>query len=119
MQTLLQTMALVFAVEGIQAVRATLKKEKIMIEEGGEPLPTSSYVFLVIRYLLQAVLALGLSYWLPELPVNKWVLLVVLAFLIILISRLIEVGIRTLIVMIKVRAYKKQVENKVVKKETK
>ncbi len=33
----------------LQAVSGTIRKERIMVEEGGDPLPTSSYVFLIIN----------------------------------------------------------------------
>lgn len=41
----------------------TLNKEKRMIEEGGKPLPSSSYVFLVLRFLLWALV----TYFVVEL----------------------------------------------------
>lgn len=36
----------------IVALANTYNKEKIMVQESGEMLPTSSYVFLVVRHLL-------------------------------------------------------------------
>lgn len=94
----------------IIALYNTLVKEKTMIEEGGEPLPSSSYMFLVIKYLLW-----GLVTWYGSLLVPRsWVEIDgVLFFLLVvgtmitsyLASTFIEVVIRVLVVYM---AHKKE-----------
>ena len=111
-------MAIVFTVEGVRAILATRKKERIMIEEGGKALPVSSYVFLCIRYVLRVLMAMLAVWFMPALPINMWVLLVVICIAIVFVSQVIEVAIRTLIVMYLTRKYRKAIEKKVCKKET-
>lgn len=51
------------------AISNTFNKEKQMIREGGNPLPTSSYVFLIIKYLLWAgflLMFLPLKVYVPD-----------------------------------------------------
>ena len=94
----------------IIALYNTLAKEKTMIEEGGEPLPSSSYMFLVTKYLLW-----GLVTWYGSLLVPRnWVTIDgVLFFLLVagtliisyLVATIIEVIIRVLVAYL---AHKKE-----------
>lgn len=43
----------------IVALFSTFNKEKQMVKDGGEPLPTSSYLFLVARYLIWGLVTWG------------------------------------------------------------
>lgn len=84
-----------------QAFLNTKRKERYMIEDGGEPLPRSSYVFLFIQYVLRTLFAILLIFIVPEsLQFNVGGITAFILVLVVVpfISRLIEVGIRVLII---------------------
>lgn len=81
----------------------TLNKEKLMIKEGGKPLPSSAYVFLTVRYLLWAlVFTLGLQLFniTPTVGMLALVESSILLVITYIISVPIEVVIRTLIAVV-------------------
>lgn len=107
--------------EGITAFTNTKRKEKYMIEEGGAPLPTSSYVFLFIQYILRVLLAISLIFVVPvefQFNMSGYVTFAVMLIVVPIIARLIEVLIRVAIVSYVRKQYVKQLEEKEGKKET-
>lgn len=92
----------------MRGISATRKKERIMISEGGEPLPTSSYVFLIIQYVLRVALATCAYLFMPNVPIPNVITLLLVYAVIIFVARVIEVGIRTGIVMYLTKKYVKQ-----------
>lgn len=93
-------MILVFTLQGLEALHATYKKEQVMVEEGAGLLPISSYVFLVLKYFLRVSVAfiIGLI-GIPQLmPV--WLQFVLTYVVVLFIGLILEVIIRTLVVLI-------------------
>lgn len=94
------------------AIYNTLLKEKTMVEEGGDPLPTSAYVFLTIKHVIWGVIAytggaiLPLSWFSGSLL--DFFIAVGYVILTYVVSTLIEVLIRTVIVYFRVKALTKQ-----------
>lgn len=103
------------------ALYNTMNKEKVMIQSGGEPLPTSSYVFLAVKYILwvsNVMLipsVLNLFHTLPSPDTVGAMLIVFASFLgTYVLATLEEVLIRVLIVFYVQRSRIKQL-----KKQTK
>lgn len=96
------------------AVWSTLKKEKIMIEEGGHPLPTSSYVFLLLKHILWLLAVTVVTLWTPDnwLEHNSNLATYGVTALLVLVSyvlaHIVEVIIRVIVVLI----YQAQASNK-------
>lgn len=91
----------------------TFQKEKSMIEEGGDPLPTSAYLFLGIKHGLWAVIAWFGFYVIPLhwfSASNLVVILLGAGYIILtyLVATLIEVVIRTVIIYFRVRQLSKR-----------
>lgn len=98
------------------ALYNTLLKEKTMVEEGGDPLPTSAYVFLTIKHVIWIGVTLLSGYVVPSYWFGSGVLLtfvISVGFVILsyVVATLIEVIIRTVIVYFKVRELKKAQKN--------
>lgn len=49
--TIILTMVTFMVAQAIRAIRASLVKERMMVKEGGDPLPTSVWVFLGVEVL--------------------------------------------------------------------
>ena len=116
---LVYTLATVVGCDLLIALYNTMNKEKAMIQSGGEPLPTSSYVFLVLKYslwVLNTLFIIPLIF--PEaltVPTGQYALIVAASFLgTYLLATLEEVLIRVLIVLYVQRSRIKQL-----KKQTK
>lgn len=101
-------MAILLATESARGIFATRKKERIMVSEGGEQLPASSYVFLIIQYTLRVGLTVLAYFFMPLLPIPNVVTLLLSYAVVIFVARVIEVGIRTGIVMYLTKKYVKQ-----------
>lgn len=87
------------------ALYNTFSKEKLMIEEGGEPLPTSSYMFLIIKYLLWAIVTWYGSLVIPEAwkaweGIKFFFLSVSYMIIAYLVATLLEVIIRVVVIYI-------------------
>lgn len=82
------------------ALYNTFNKEKIMIQEGGSPLPISSYVFLVVKYALWA-LAVGLTDILSfTQPTSQWGLMLFTVSIVVstyIVATILEVLVRVII----------------------
>lgn len=82
------------------ALYNTFNKEKVMIQEGGAPLPISSYVFLVVKYALWA-LAVGLTDILSfTQPQSQWGLLLFTISIVVstyIVATILEVLVRVVI----------------------
>lgn len=94
------------------ALYNTLLKEKTMVEEGGDPLPTSAYVFLALKHIIWIGVVLVSQLVVPAewFHTSGWlVALLSLAFIIVayIISTIIEVVIRVVVVYFKLRSLKK------------
>lgn len=107
MRDLLLAMVFLTIAEGLNAFFATRRKEKMMVADGGQPLPQSAYIFLGVQYLFRTVFGLMFALWLPELPVNKFLVLIGVYCVIQPLARLCEVLIRTAIVMYLTKKYVK------------
>lgn len=112
---LVYTLAIVVGCDLLIALYNTMNKEKAMIQSGGEPLPTSSYVFLVLKYslwVLNNLFILPLIF--PEVltvPTGQYALIVAVSFLgTYLLATLEEVLIRVLIVLYVQRSRIKQLK---------
>jgi len=95
------------------ALYNTLLKEKSMVEEGGDPLPTSAYVFLTLKHIIWIGVALISQLVIPAewfYTSSEWlVALLSIAFILVAytISTIIEVVIRVVVVYFKLRSLKK------------
>lgn len=97
------------------ALYRTYKKEKEMILEGGEPLPTSSYIFLAINHVIQAILYyLGIYLFFPETIEGDLPLAMYLLALIVLVqffTIVVETIIRVIAVQFYYQRKKKQLDS--------
>lgn len=103
------------AVTLVLALYRTYKKEKEMILEGGEPLPTSSYIFLAINHVIQAILYyLGIYLFFPETIEGDLPLAMYLLALIVLVqffTIVVETIIRVITVQFYYQRKKKQLDS--------
>lgn len=102
------------------ALYNTLLKEKAMIQEGGEPLPSSSYVFLTLKHLIWSGTVWLFGLVIPMTWFNQSTFLtfvVALGYVIVtyLAATVIEVLIRTVVIYIRISQLKN--ENKNTEKE--
>lgn len=93
--------------ECIQALYSISKKEKQMLLEGGEPLPTSSYLFLGLRYLLRGITIAVIAKVYPVGSIDSTILLTVgFILLVYVLAFFAEVIIRSLVILIVLRLRK-------------
>ncbi|WP_329811129.1 hypothetical protein [Enterococcus faecium] len=114
-------LAIMYVFEFGQAFLNTKRKERYMIEDGGEPLPRSSYVFLFIQYVLRTLFAILLIFIVPEslqFNVGGITAFIVVLLIIPFISRFIEVGIRVLIIKYLQAKHIKRIKEQGDEKET-
>ncbi|QAX97624.1 hypothetical protein EfsSzw1_165 [Enterococcus phage EfsSzw-1] len=114
-------LAIMYVFEFGQAFLNTKRKERYMIEDGGEPLPRSSYVFLFIQYVLRTLFAILLIFTVPEnlqFNVGGITAFIVVLLVIPFISRFIEVGIRVLIIKYLQAKHIKRIKEQGDEKET-
>lgn len=82
------------------ALYTTFGKEKLMIEHGEGSLPASTYSFIILRHVVRALLLVGglregLKLTGDLTPVGYFTFIFVLAFLVELVSAVVETVIRT------------------------
>ncbi|CAD0300373.1 hypothetical protein [Enterococcus phage 163] len=114
-------LSIMYVFEFGQAFLNTKRKERYMIEDGGEPLPRSSYVFLFIQYVLRTLFAILLIFIVPEnlqFNVGGITAFIVVLLIIPFISRFIEVGIRVLIIKYLQAKHIKRIKEQGDEKET-
>lgn len=107
---------------GAQAVRAlwsSLKKERVMVREGGEPLPTSVWVFLAIEVACAPLfggIAISIYVHLLHIPLTNPAILTLLTlvvyYLSVVLSRFISVLVATIFRLHLARKYAKQIKGK-------
>lgn len=114
-------LSIIYAVQFFEAFNNTKRKERYMIDDGGEPLPRSSYVFLVLQYFLREVLAVSCAFIVPkdfQFNISGLAAFIAILFLIPLIARVVEVCIRVLIVKYLQNKYIKHIKENTNTKET-
>lgn len=112
-------MVVFMVAQAVRAIYASLKKERVMVREGGSPLPTSVWVFLGIEVLIAPLvvwlMALLLSPIVALLPTNMVWLSIIVAIIYaiaVMVSRFVSVTVAWVVKIIMVRKYKKEIKDK-------
>lgn len=96
----------------IVALINTFNKEKQMIKEGGAPLPTSSYVFLIVKYLIWAgsvAVFYNFNVYSPDTLLHWGVFSMGIIIVTYLMATFIEVLIRVIMVFVLTKLKKRKI----------
>lgn len=91
--------------EFIQAVLMTLNKDRTLVRGGEGPLPTSSYIFLLVRYITRVLVLYGAS---GLVDIESFTILLIVGYIlaVYVIAFLLEVIVRSVVIWIAVRTLK-------------
>lgn len=99
-------MALLFALDGVQALIFNFRNDQRLKREGQPPVDPLGYALLNFRYLIRIVMSLVLAMIVVNPIGNKWFTLVLMFGLVILLTSIIETCVRVLLVKAKTRKLK-------------
>lgn len=91
-------MAILFLLDGVQALIFNFRNDSRAIKEGEPPIPLSGYFFLGLRYVVRGGLSILLAFIVAQPFLSKSLTLILLYFLVIFLTSLVETGVRFLMV---------------------